>query len=83
MKVLVTGAAGFIGSTLSHKLLDRGDEVIGLDNLNDLFTGRLDAFACRNGDLLDWGAVAYIVCVKEQNEIDEFPRSNHLNSKPK
>ena len=34
----------------------------GLDNLNDLFTGRLDAFACRNGDLLDWGAVAYIVC---------------------
>ncbi len=33
-----------------------------LDNLNDLFTGRLDAFACRNGDLLDWGAVAFIVC---------------------
>jgi myo-inositol-1(or 4)-monophosphatase len=33
-----------------------------LDNLNDLFTGRLDAFACRNGDMLDWGAVAFIVC---------------------
>ena len=33
-----------------------------LDNLNDLFTGRLDAFACRQGDLLDWGAVAFIVC---------------------
>jgi len=32
-----------------------------LDNLNDLFTGRLDAFACRNGDLLDWGAIAFIV----------------------
>ena len=32
MKVLVTGAAGFIGSALSIKLLDRGDIVIGIDN---------------------------------------------------
>lgn len=32
-----------------------------IDNLNDLFTGRLDAFACRNGELLDWGAIAFIV----------------------
>jgi fructose-1,6-bisphosphatase/inositol monophosphatase family enzyme len=32
------------------------------DNLNDLFTGRLDAFACRGGQLLDWGAIAFIVC---------------------
>jgi myo-inositol-1(or 4)-monophosphatase len=31
------------------------------DNLNDLFTGRLDAFACHDGDLLDWGAIAFIV----------------------
>ena len=37
MKVLVTGSAGFIGSTLSHKLLARGDEVIGVDNLNDYY----------------------------------------------
>lgn len=34
MRVLVTGAAGFIGSTLIHRLLARGDEVIGIDNLN-------------------------------------------------
>ncbi|MBB3170070.1 NAD-dependent epimerase [Simiduia aestuariiviva] len=37
MKVLITGAAGFIGSTLAHRLLDRGDEVLGLDNLNDYY----------------------------------------------
>jgi UDP-glucuronate 4-epimerase len=37
MKVLVTGAAGFIGSHVSHKLLARGDEVVGLDNLNNYY----------------------------------------------
>ena len=37
MKVLVTGAAGFIGSTLSMRLLERGDEVIGIDNHNDYY----------------------------------------------
>ena len=37
MKILVTGAAGFIGSRLSERLLARGDHVIGLDNLNDYY----------------------------------------------
>jgi UDP-glucuronate 4-epimerase len=37
MKILVTGAAGFIGMTASLKLLARGDEVVGLDNLNDYY----------------------------------------------
>jgi UDP-glucuronate 4-epimerase len=41
MRVLVTGAAGFIGSQLSHRLLARGDEVLGYDNLNDYYDPRL------------------------------------------
>ena len=37
MKVLITGAAGFIGSALALRLLERGDQVIGVDNLNDYY----------------------------------------------
>lgn len=37
MKVLITGAAGFIGSALALRLLDRGDTVIGIDNHNDYY----------------------------------------------
>ena len=37
MKILVTGVAGFIGSALSIRLLERGDEVVGIDNLNDYY----------------------------------------------
>ena len=37
MKVLVTGSAGFIGSALSIRLLDRGDTVVGIDNHNDYY----------------------------------------------
>jgi UDP-glucuronate 4-epimerase len=37
MKVLVTGAAGFIGSHTAERLLARGDTVVGLDNLNDYY----------------------------------------------
>jgi len=37
LRILVTGAAGFIGSHTARSLLDRGDEVIGVDNLNDYY----------------------------------------------
>ncbi len=37
MKVVVTGSAGFIGSSVSMHLLNRGDEVLGIDNLNDYY----------------------------------------------
>src|SRR5690554_1463868 len=37
MKILVTGAAGFIGYSVSRKLLQRGDSVVGIDNINDYY----------------------------------------------
>src|ERR1700754_3119600 len=49
MKVLVTGTAGFIGSHVAMRLLERGDDVVGVDNLNDYYDvtlkqARLDRF---------------------------------------
>jgi UDP-glucuronate 4-epimerase len=37
MHILITGAAGFIGFHASKELLDHGDTVVGLDNLNDYY----------------------------------------------
>ncbi len=37
MKVLITGNAGFIGSAVAERLLDRGDEIVGIDNINDYY----------------------------------------------
>lgn len=54
MKILVTGAAGFIGSHVAHKLLARGDQVVGIDNLNDYYDptlkqARLDRLTPQDG----------------------------------
>jgi UDP-glucuronate 4-epimerase len=51
MKVLVTGSAGFIGSALSIRLLDRGDEVVGIDNHNNYYDPALkEARLARHAD---------------------------------
>src|SRR3982751_4145708 len=52
MQILVTGAAGFIGSATARGLLERGDEVVGIDNLNDYYDpslkrARLERLATR------------------------------------
>src|SRR4026208_1053950 len=69
MRILVTGAAGFIGYHLAGKLLARGDEVVGLDNLNSYYDVRLkqarldqltpkDAFRFVRADLADSKSMA-------------------------
>jgi UDP-glucuronate 4-epimerase len=69
MKILVTGAAGFIGFHLSRRLLAAGHEVHGVDNMNDYYDPRLkqarlelllpeSAFSFRRLDIAEAGAVA-------------------------
>jgi len=69
MKVLVTGCAGFIGMHTCLRLLARGDDVIGLDNLNDYYDVRLkgdrlarlrefDGFSFHKLDMTDQAGVA-------------------------
>lgn len=41
MRILITGAAGFIGSHLAKKLISQGYEVIGVDNINDYYDPQL------------------------------------------
>ena len=62
MKILITGTAGFIGSHLALKLLQRGDEVVGLDNINDYYDprvkyGRLERAGIRE-ESIAYGALA-------------------------
>jgi len=58
LKILVTGTAGFIGYHLAKKLLERGDEVIGLDNINDYYDvelkyARLKQLGIDREDIID------------------------------
>ncbi len=76
MKVLVTGAAGFIGFHLSKYLLQRGDEVVGFDNLNDYYDVTLKharlrqlegmgGFRFVKGDLADRDAIAALFAAEK------------------
>ena len=72
MKILLTGAAGFIGAATAHALLDRADTVVGLDNLNDYYDvalkeARLSRLQARGGfqfhrlDIADDQALAGVI----------------------
>jgi len=53
MKVLVTGTAGFIGFHLANRLLERGDEVVGLDNINDYYDIRVKYGRLQNAGIIE------------------------------
>ncbi len=59
MKVLITGVAGFIGAALALKLLERGDEVIGIDNLNDYYDVNLKQARLARVQAAGQGAFAF------------------------
>ena len=80
MKVLVTGAAGFIGFHTAKALLDRGDQVVGLDNMSpyyevELKKARLDLVRKRNGfsfveaDLADRAAVEELFSAEKPDRV--------------
>lgn len=76
MKVLVTGAAGFIGAAVSGRLLQRGDTVVGLDNINDYYDpalkyGRLARLGVKKENV-DW----YKFAQSETNPAFSFIRMN-------
>ena len=63
MKILITGSAGFIGYHLAKRLLERGDEVIGIDNINDYYDirvkyGRLEESGIEESDIEDGRSVS-------------------------
>jgi UDP-glucuronate 4-epimerase len=85
MKVLITGVAGFIGSFVAQALLARGDEVVGLDNLNDYYDpalkgARLARLQDRQGfrfvklDLADAAGMAALF------QAERFERVAHLGA---
>ncbi len=83
MAILVTGAAGFIGSHVAHKLLDRGDEVLGLDNLNNYYDvtlkeARLARLKARKGFSFIKGDVHDREGVADLFRRHRFPRVVHL-----
>jgi UDP-glucuronate 4-epimerase len=80
MRILVTGAAGFIGFFVSQGLLARGDEVIGLDNLNDYYdpglkAARLDLLRQHKNfrfvklDVVDRGAIEALFATEKFNRV--------------
>ncbi len=80
MKILVTGAAGFIGMHLSKRLLERGDEVVGIDNLNDYYDVQLkhdrlkrlegfDKFTFIKMDMADREAMAELFKEQQFNRV--------------
>jgi UDP-glucuronate 4-epimerase len=86
MRVLITGAAGFIGAALADRLLARGDEVLGIDNLNDYYPVSLKedrlAGLAKHGVRFDFRRVDFSdgEALEAALAGDEFERVVHLGA---
>jgi UDP-glucuronate 4-epimerase len=78
MKILVTGTAGFIGFHLAKKLLDRGDEVVGLDNINDYYDTNLK-YARLNELGIEKNLIKDDVLIKSTNPKHHFIKTDLTN----
>ncbi|MCI2235890.1 MULTISPECIES: NAD-dependent epimerase [Helicobacter] len=76
MKILVTGTAGFIGSFLALKLIQRGDEVIGLDCINDYYDIKIKYGRLQNAGILQ-EKIAYNTLIQSE----KYPNYRFINLK--
>ncbi|MDA9031048.1 NAD-dependent epimerase [Candidatus Pseudothioglobus singularis] len=79
MKVLVTGSAGFIGSSLSMQLLERGDKVVGIDNHNDYYDPSLKE--ARVNRFINHSNYTHIrMDIRDREIIDSLFKKNQFDS---
>ena len=76
MKILVTGTAGFIGSFLALRLLERGDEVIGLDCINDYYDVKIKYGRLKNAGISQ-EKIAYNTLIQSE----KYPNYRFINLK--
>ena len=74
MKILVTGAAGFIGSKLMAELVKRGDDVVGIDNFNDYYDVRL-----KYGRLEEFGLNVLKMDLDDKASLDGLFEKEHFD----
>ena len=78
MKLLITGSAGFIGSALSIKLLERGDSIIGIDNHNNYYDPKLkEARLARHKDHPNYSHIK--INLEDRNEIERLFRNESFD----
>lgn len=83
MKILVTGAAGFIGMHVARRLLERGDTVVGIDNLNDYYDpklkhARLAQLTSYPGFRFEWMDIGDRLAIARLFDQVKFDRVVHL-----
>ena len=75
MTILLTGAAGFIGSTTAHALLDRGEQVIGLDDFNDYYDPKLKEARAQRLEVRDGFQMVRMKCEDRDGIADLFAKN--------